>query len=115
MKKRDKIILQKIISETDVLEKMTVGRNEQNFLASDELMRATCMTLINIGELVKNLSEECRLSYTQIPWKDMAGLRDVTAHGYFTLRMSDIWIYASSELPEQAKMIRDILSGEPEE
>jgi uncharacterized protein with HEPN domain len=72
------------------------------------------MTLINIGESVKNLSEEFRMSHTEIPWKDMAGLRDVTAHGYFTLRMSDIWIYASAELLEQAKMIRDILNGDPE-
>jgi uncharacterized protein with HEPN domain len=114
MKKRDKIILQKIISETDALEKMTSGSNEQSFLADDKLMRATCMTLINIGELVKNLSDEFRMSNTKIPWKDMAGLRDVTAHGYFTLRMPDIWIYASAELPSQAEMIRDILNGESE-
>jgi uncharacterized protein with HEPN domain len=110
MKKRDKTILQKIISEISVLEKMTTGKNEQNFLADDELMRATCMTLINIGELVKNLSEEFRLSHSDIPWKDMAGLRDVTAHGYFTLRMPDIWIYTSAELPSQAEIIQTILN-----
>ncbi|MDR0671786.1 MAG: DUF86 domain-containing protein [Oscillospiraceae bacterium] len=112
MNKRDKTILQKIISETDVLKKMTAGESEQGFLADDELMRATCMTLINIGELVKLLSEEVRLSHAEIPWKNMDGLRDVTAHGYFTLRMPDIWIYASAELPSQAEMIRDILSGD---
>jgi uncharacterized protein with HEPN domain len=56
---------------------MAAGKDERSFLADEKLMRATCMTLINIGELVKNLSEECRLAHVQIPWKDMAGLRDI--------------------------------------
>ena len=73
--------------------------DEQTFLANDEKMRATCMTLINIGELIKNLNNDFREEHNQIPWKKMAGLRDVAAHGYFTLKMPDIWIYASIELP----------------
>ena len=52
------------------------------------------MTLINIGELIKNLDFVFRQKHSDIPWKDMAGLRDVAAHGYFALRMTDIWIYA---------------------
>ena len=69
------------------------------------------MTLINIGELTKHLDDDFRKRHEQIPWKDLAGLRDVTAHGYFTLRMSDIWISASTELPVYAKQIRDILEN----
>ena len=112
MNKRDKIILHKIIDESAVLARMLEGVNESEFLLSDEKMRAACMTLINIGELVKNLSDAFRLRYQQIPWKDMAGLRDVTAHGYFTLRMPDIWIFASGELPAYMKYIKEILENE---
>jgi len=67
------------------------------------------MTLINIGELVKNLSMDFRQAYPHIPWKEMAGLRDVTAHGYFTLRMPDVWIYATEGLPLHAMQIKEIL------
>jgi uncharacterized protein with HEPN domain len=115
MKSRNKSILQKILSEVEALDEMTSDADMQSFLFDDKLMRATCMTLINIGELVKHLSDEFRLAHNVIPWKDMAGLRDVTAHGYFTLRMEDIWVYASEELPGQAIIIRRILDGEPEE
>jgi len=42
----------------------------------------------------------------------MAGLRDVAAHGYFTLRMSDIWIYAFIELPKYTACINQMLVGD---
>ena len=109
MIKRDRIILKKFVEESMVLAKMLDGIDESAFLANDEKMRATCMTLLNIGELVKNLTDDFRRSNQQIPWKDIAGLRDVTAHGYFTLRMPDIWIYATTEIPAFAESIGQIL------
>ncbi|MDR1559698.1 MAG: DUF86 domain-containing protein [Clostridiales bacterium] len=110
MNNRDRIILLKIIDEASALAQMLDGVDESAFLANDEKMRAVCMTLINIGELVKNITVESRQEYRQIPWKDMAGLHDVTAHGYFTLRMSDIWIFAAQELPMYAAQIRAIVN-----
>ena len=112
MNQRDRVILRKIVEEATVLAKMLDGVDESIFLANDEKMRATCMTLINIGELVKNLTDGFRRHYQQIPWKEIAGLRDVTAHGYFTLRMPDVWIFASTELPVCVESIRKILDDE---
>jgi uncharacterized protein with HEPN domain len=114
MNKRNRVILQKIIEESTTLAKMLDGVDESAFLANEEKMRATCMTLINIGELVKNLTDDFRQNNQLIPWKDIAGLRDVTAHGYFTLRMPDIWIFTTTELPVYAESIRKILTGEGE-
>jgi uncharacterized protein with HEPN domain len=111
MNKRDKIILHKIIGESAVLARILEGVDESVFLVSDEKMRAACMTLVNIGELVKNLTDAFRQCYQQIPWKDIAGLRDVTVHGYFTLRMPDIWIFATEELPLYTKFMEEILSN----
>ena len=74
MTKREISILTKIIDEATTVSNMLFGINEQGFLANDEKMRATCMTLINIGELIKNLDFEFCQNYPDIPWKDMAGL-----------------------------------------
>jgi len=108
--KRDHVILSKIVDEAGVIACMIQGVDETEFLNNDEKMRAVCMTLINIGELVKNMTDEFRSNNQHIPWKDLAGLRDVTAHGYFTLRMPDIWIYAAIELPEHATQIKALLA-----
>jgi uncharacterized protein with HEPN domain len=109
MTKRDNIILTKIIEETVAVANILYEVDEQQFLLNDEKKRATCMTLINIGELIKNLNFDFRQKHSDIPWKDMAGLRDVAAHGYFTLRMTDIWIYASKEIPVLSDKIKGIL------
>ena len=113
MTKRETSILTKIIEEATTVSNMLLGIDEQGFLSNDEKMRATCMTLINIGELIKNLDFEFRQKHPNIPWKDMAGLRDVAAHGYFALRMNDIWIYASEEIPVISDSIKAILNDTP--
>jgi uncharacterized protein with HEPN domain len=40
--------------------------------------------------MIKNLSDEIRQANHNVPWKKLASLRDVTAHGYKTLRIDDI-------------------------
>jgi len=111
MNNRERSILTKIIDEAAALTQILHGVDETTFLENDEKMRAVCMTLINIGELIKNLDDDCRKKNSEIPWKEMAGLRDVAAHGYFTLRMPDIWIYASIEMPVYAAKIKKILDS----
>ena len=90
MQRRDRIIFQKIISETDICSKMLGDTSLKDFLSDEKLKRACAMTLINIGELVKNISDETRIKHSYIPWKAIAGMRDITAHAYQTLRMEDV-------------------------
>ena len=112
MNKRDKIILFKIVDEAAVLAQLLDSIDESAFLANEEKMRAACMTLINIGELVKNLNSEFRESNQQIKWKAIAGFRDVAAHGYFTLKMDDVFMFATTKLPEIIIQIKEILDCE---
>ena len=112
MNHRERTILRKVVDEAEALGVMLNGVDEAAFLVNEEKTRAVCMTLINIGELVKNLDNDFRSKNPQVPWKDMAGLRDVAAHGYFTLRMQDIWIYASVEMPVFASQITQILESD---
>ena len=49
------------------------------------------MTVINIGELVKNLSDDCQRANPAIPWKAIAGFCDVAAHKYKTLKIEDAY------------------------
>jgi len=53
--------------------------------------KAVCMSLINIVELTKSLSTTFKYENKQIPWKNIAGLMDITAHKYHTLNLDIIW------------------------
>ena len=110
MQHRDKTILLKIVSELDVALDMITGTDFESFDSNELLKRATCMTVINIGELVKALSEDFRLEHKHIPWKSIAGFRDIAAHKYQTLHMQDVYYTVTTEFAELKSNINKILS-----
>lgn len=109
MERRDRIILQKVLSEITVAQEMMGHCSLDQFRQSEMLMRAVSMTVINIGELVKNLTDETRLAYPHIPWKAIAGFRDVAAHKYQTLRMEDVFETVVVDFPTLKEQIEEIL------
>ena len=100
MNERDRQILIRLRGEVRLVSQMLDGFELQAFLADERTKRAVCMTLINIGELVKNLSDEFRMAHNHIPWRAISGLRDITAHKYQTLRMEDVWLTATRDIPQ---------------
>ena len=111
MRRRDMIILQKIISEINIGLEMLGDTSLECFLADEKLKRALSMTVINIGELIKNITDETRHQYKQVPWKAVAGMRDIAAHKYQTLRMEDVYYTVRREFPELKKMLDEILKS----
>lgn len=91
MNGRDRQICEKILSEIGVARDLLRGISEEDFLRDERTVRAVCMTLINIGELVKNLTSEWKDAHREIPWRAIAGMRDITAHKYQTLRKEDVY------------------------
>lgn len=109
MERRDRVILQKVLSEIEIAQKMMDGCTLEQFKQNEMLMRAVWMTVINIGELVKNLTDETRLAYPYIPWKAIAGFRDIAAHKYQTLRMEDVYETVAADFPSLKEQIEEIL------
>ncbi len=108
MNERDRQILIRLRGEVRLVSQMLDGFELQAFLADERTKRAVCMTLINIGELVKNLSDEFRMAHNHIPWRAISGLRDITAHKYQTLRMEDVWLTATRDVPQLKKELDTI-------
>ena len=53
-----------------------------------------------IGEAVKALPERCCELEPTIPWRQIAGFRDVLAHAYFAIEVSIVWDAATVKAPE---------------
>lgn len=73
------------------------------------MKRALGMTVINIGELVKNVTEEIRKEYSGIPWKAAAGMRDITAHTYQTLRREDVYTTVKEDFVVLKEQLKEII------
>ena len=111
LRRRDKIVLEKILSEIDVGLSIMNGYSKEEFLANEVVKRAIAMTAINIGELVTTVTMELREQYPEIPWRPIAGLRDLAAHKYATLRMEDIYSTVIIDFPKLREDITRILKS----
>ncbi len=109
MQHRDEIIVKKVISEIEIGLEILGDTNLDSFLADEKLKRALGMTVINIGELVKNVTDETRKEHSQIPWKAIAGMRDITAHKYQTLRMEDVYTTVKEDFVVLREQLKEII------
>lgn len=107
---RDEIAIKKIIREMKIGIEMLGDMKLDVFLEDEKLKRALGMTCINVGELVKVITDETRIQYNDFPWKAVAGMRDITAHRYQTLRMEDVFNTIHDEYPELIKRLERILN-----
>lgn len=114
MKDRDASILKKMLSEVSIAQGMMGNTCVDDFLEDEQLKRAVCMTVINVGELTKNLSDEFRSTHQEIPWKAIAGFRDIAAHKYQTLRMEDVYATVSDDFPTLGQQLKEILEEQEE-
>ena len=67
------------------------------------------MTVINIGELTKNISQETRVEFPFVPWKAISGMRDLAVHKYQTLRMEDVYQTAKVDFPQLKMQLENII------
>ena len=63
-----------------------------------------------IGEATKNLPKELRDRYPDIPWRTIAGLRDVLIHSYFKINSELVWDVIDQQLPNLKSQIQRILT-----
>ncbi len=61
------------------------------FLNDRRTQDAVIRNLEVIGEAVKNLSEQTLNSQSSVPWKRIAGMRDVLIHHYFGIKLDTVW------------------------
>ena len=110
MRHRNKIAIQKMVSEMDIGIEILGDTSLEQFLEDEMMKRALGMTVINVGELTKVVTDEVRIKYKTFPWKAVAGMRDVTAHRYQTLRMEDVYTTVHDEYPVLKTMLTEILN-----
>lgn len=108
MKDKNIIVVRKVLEEIGIARSILGDVELDAFLEDEVLKRAVCMTVINIGELVKNLDDSFRAAHPSIPWKAIAGFRDIAAHKYQTLRMEDVYVTVHDDFDELETMLQEI-------
>jgi uncharacterized protein with HEPN domain len=111
MDKDNKIFIEHILDSINAIEEFTKNVNEDEFYANREKMDAVVRNLEILGEATKNLTDEFRLACSQIPWKNIAGMRDNLIHEYFGVDKVEVWRTVKNDIPELKKEMQCLLKS----
>src|SRR5688572_12178718 len=97
--KTHRVLLEHIFESILLIEKYTADLEEEAFLDNPQVQDSVYRRLEIIGEAVKNLPGDYRKRHSEVPWKRIAGLRDVLIHQYFSVDAELTWSLLQDDLP----------------
>lgn len=89
-----------ILESINRIETYLLNVEYESFLANQMLLDAVIRNLEIIGEAARNVSDEVKMKYPEIPWRNMIGLRNILIHEYFGIDESIVWEVATRNLKE---------------
>ncbi|MBI5306602.1 DUF86 domain-containing protein [Candidatus Wolfebacteria bacterium] len=102
--------LQDILNSINEIESFIKGIADFSVFEMDrKTVNAVIRSLEVIGEAVKKIPDDIKNQYSEIPWKNMAGIRDKLIHEYFGVDEEIVWKVASEELPPFKLLFQNIL------
>jgi len=113
MKQRNiELYLNDISESISAIEEYTRDIKESVFYSNRQVQDAVIRRLEIIGEAAKNIDDDFRNKYPEIPWRKIAGMRDIVAHEYFGVKLERIWDVVKEDLPRMKKQVASIIEEE---
>lgn len=103
---KDDIYRRHILDAIAKIERYVTGIDQAHFVTNDLIQDGVVRELEIIGEAVKRLSGTYKASMPNLPWKAMAGTRDILIHEYISVDVEIVWKTITDDLPTlKAKLL----------
>lgn len=99
------MFLEHILESIEHIKNYVAGQTYTRFKESVQLQDCLIRRLEIIGEAIKNLPDDLRNNHPQVPWKNIAGMRDMLIHEYFGVDLELTWKVVTKEIPKLKKQI----------
>jgi uncharacterized protein with HEPN domain len=95
----------------DRITRYTHGLTLEAFAADEIRVDAVVRNLELLGEAVKHLPEDVRAQAPHIPWRQIAGLRDILAHAYFSVNLVIVWDIVTNEADPLRQVVQNLIQS----
>lgn len=102
--------LQDILDAIDAAESFVEGMTFEDFQNDQKTIFAVTRAIEIIGEAAKSIPISWREKYSQIPWKNITGMRDKLIHHYFGVNLQVVWNTVKDEIVRLKPIIQEILA-----
>lgn len=109
MKRDYKLYIKDILNSVLKTEEFIGDMSYRDFIEDDKTSSAVVRKLEIIGEASKNIPKEIRMKYKEVPWSDMAKMRDKMTHFYFGVDYEIVWKVIKERLPTLKQQIQKLL------
>lgn len=105
------IYVKDMVAAIESIEAFIAGMGFEEFARDDKTLRAVLRKLEVLGEASKQVPEEIRAKHPDIPWREMAGMRDKLIHFYFGVDEALVWQTITNKIPDVKRRLQSILGG----
>lgn len=111
MKRDDTVYLRHILDAIAKTQSYLLDIDAASFLANSLVQDGVIRQIEIVGEAARHLSAELRSQHAQVPWADIAGMRDKLIHDYFGVDLDKVWLTAVEDLPVLQEQVVSILQS----
>ena len=101
--------LEDLVLAMDRAMSFITGMQYSSFKKDDKTVYAVIRAIEIIGEAAKKIPVAVKSKYPDIPWKEMAGMRDKLIHEYFGVKLDIVWNTVKNEIPSLHKRLAGII------
>ncbi len=112
MRKDDLVFLRHMLDAINLIEEYLRDRDYDEFRNNRMLQDAVIREIEIIGEATKNLSTGFRNKHSNIPWRQIAGMRDKLIHAYFGVDIEAVWDTIMKDIPSLKEKLQKIVKEE---
>lgn len=107
--RNSRIYIEDIINAMESIEDFVKGIDFDKFKEDDKTSSAVIRKFEITGEAAKQVPQDIKEKYTEVPWKEMSGMRDRLIHFYFGIDYKLVWTTIKERLPKLILLLKKIL------